>query len=110
MVWIKVCLYFCLFTYNLLSLVFLYNIFIFFFQTGIYIAALWNSKAKQWLRGRKNIWQELEEKISKNEPLVWIHASSAGEFEQAKPLIEKINLNYPSYKILVSFFSPSGYN
>ena len=62
------------------------------------------------MAGRKNIWHELEETISKNEPLVWVHASSAGEFEQAKPVIEKLKLNYPSYKILVSFFSPSGYN
>jgi 3-deoxy-D-manno-octulosonic-acid transferase len=110
MVWIKVCLYFCDHQLQSLYLVFLYNIFIFLLKSGIQIAATWNDKAKQWLTGRKKIWQELEEKNVNNESIIWIHASSAGEFEQAKPVIEKLKLSYPSYKVLVSFFSPSGYN
>jgi len=91
-------------------LVFLYNTFILFYKTGVAIAGIWNTKAKQWLTGRKKIWWELEEKVSKSDPTIWIHTSSAGEFEQAKPLIEALKKNYPFYKILVTFFSPSGFN
>jgi 3-deoxy-D-manno-octulosonic-acid transferase len=89
-------------------LVLLYNSFILFFRIGISIAANWNTKAKKWLLGRKDIWKELEV-VSKNDHVIWIHASSAGEFEQAKPVIERLKASYPSYKILVTFFSPSGY-
>ena len=89
-------------------LVLLYNCFILFFRIGISIAAIWNTKAKKWLSGRKNIWEQLE-LISKNDHVIWIHSSSAGEFEQAKPVIERLKTDYSSYKILVTFFSPSGY-
>ena len=109
MVWIKVCLYFC-HHLQLLYLVLLYNIFIFLFQAGIRLSSIWNAKAQQWLAGRKDVWEELEKAISKDDKWVWIHASSAGEFEQAKPIIEKLKTSVPSYKILVSFFSPSGYS
>lgn len=89
-------------------MVLLYNSFIFFFRIGIHVASLWNTKAKKWLDGRKNIWNQLNT-LSKNENIIWIHASSAGEFEQAKPLIEIFKTEYTSYKILITFFSPSGY-
>ena len=89
---------------------FLYNIFIIVFEIAVKIAAIGNAKAKQWVEGRKNTWQQLKKQVSSNEPLIWIHASSAGEFEQAKPLIEELKKNYPYYKVLVTFFSPSGYN
>jgi len=91
-------------------LVFLYDTFIFLYKTGVAIAGIWNTKAKQWLGGRKNIWRELKDKVSENDSIIWIHTSSAGEFEQAKPLIEALKKIYPLYKILVSFFSPSGFN
>jgi len=91
-------------------LVFLYNTFIFLYKTGVATAGILNTKAKQWLAGRKNIWRELEDKVSKSDRIIWIHTSSAGEFEQAKPLIEALKRIYPLYKILVSFFSPSGFN
>ena len=104
----KDCLYFCL-NLQFLYLIFLYNIFIFFFKIGVSITGIWSTKAKQWLQGRKNVWQELEDKISKTDLIIWIHSSSVGEFEQAKPLIERLKTEYPAYKILVSFFSPSGY-
>ena len=86
----------------------LYNSFILFFQTGLRIACIWNTKAKNWVNGRKNIWKQLEE-VPKNAPIVWIHTSSAGEFEQAKPFIECLKKSYPTYKVLITFFSPSGY-
>jgi 3-deoxy-D-manno-octulosonic-acid transferase len=91
-------------------LILLYNIFITAYVLGLKIAALWNSKAKEWVKGRNYLFEKLNENISKNDRIIWFHNSSAGEFEQAKPVIEKLKSYYPGYKILVTFFSPSGYN
>jgi 3-deoxy-D-manno-octulosonic-acid transferase len=93
-----------------LHLIWIYNFFIFLYQILIKIAALRNEKAKQWLTGRKILWTELSNQLIPNEPLIWIHSASTGEFEQAKPVIEQLKKTYPAYKILVTFFSPSGYN
>jgi 3-deoxy-D-manno-octulosonic-acid transferase len=89
--------------------VLIYNIFLFFFNAGIRIAALFNVKAKKWLEGRKGIFERLEKEIPSNEKIIWIHCSSLGEFEQARPVMEKLRALYPSYKLLLTFFSPSGY-
>lgn len=99
------------FALSILSLrvLFFYNIFIRLYALAIAIASLWNNKAAQWKKGRQNLWQALEQTFSKPHALVWIHAASAGEFEQAKPVIEALKKQYPQHKILVSFFSPSGY-
>ena len=86
-----------------------YNIFLFFFQVGVRIAALFNKKAGQWLEGRKNIFERLEGALKGQSNIVWMHCASLGEFEQGRPLLEKIKLQYPGYKLLVTFFSPSGY-
>jgi 3-deoxy-D-manno-octulosonic-acid transferase len=74
----------------------------------MHFAALFHPKAKQWVQGRKGLLRRIEEEV---EPgyIIWIHAASVGEFEQARPLIEKIKEEYPNKKILVTFFSPSGY-
>lgn len=87
----------------------LYNIFIRLYFIGIRLASPWNKKAAKWTGGRKNIFEELRNKISKNDRVIWVHCSSAGEFEQGKPVIEALKQTYPRHKILVSFFSPSGY-
>ncbi|HVG17161.1 MAG TPA: glycosyltransferase N-terminal domain-containing protein, partial [Chitinophagaceae bacterium] len=87
----------------------LYNIFIFLFNCGIRIAALWNDKAKEWLEGRRNLWVDLENNLPKQKQIVWFHVASAGEFEQGKPLMEAIKKTYPTYSLVISFFSPSGY-
>lgn len=87
----------------------LYNIFIQLYLLGIRIASLWNKKAKQWIDGRKNLFEELEQKIKQGDKIIWLHCASAGEFEQGKPVMEELKTIYPSHKILVSFFSPSGY-
>jgi 3-deoxy-D-manno-octulosonic-acid transferase len=71
--------------------------------------AIFNKKAKKWVEGRKNWQQQFSQALQANEKRILIHCSSTGEFEQARPLIEKIKLQYPEYKILVTFFSPSGY-
>lgn len=87
----------------------LYNIFIQLYVSGIGIASLWNIKAKQWVDGRKNLFEELEKKIKQNDKIIWVHCASAGELEQGKPVIEDLKKIYPAHKILISFFSPSGF-
>lgn len=73
------------------------------------IAALFSAKMKLFVNGRKETFAILEKAISKSDSIIWMHAASLGEFEQGLPIIEKLKLEYPSYKFLVTFFSPSGY-
>ena len=87
----------------------LYTIGIWFYGLGIRIAALFNAKARLWVRGRKGLFAELERAFSGKTNPVWVHCASLGEYEQAKPLIEKIKQKQPETKILTTFFSPSGY-
>lgn len=82
----------------------LYNIFLFLYSLGIRVAAIWNQKARLWLDGRK-----VFPGYTDTGKTVWIHCASLGEFEQGRPLLEKIKNEYPLYKIVVTFFSPSGY-
>ena len=91
-------------------MIWIYNTGIFFYTLSIRIASLFNNKAKLWLNGRKNIFKQLES-IFKNEknPVIWFHCASLGEFEQGRPIIEKIKDKHPHYKILITFFSPSGF-
>lgn len=86
----------------------LYNLSINVYVFAIKIAALWNAKAKNWLNGRRNWREVLSQKIKTGDRIIWMHCASAGEFEQGKPLIEKLKALYPNHKLLVSFFSPSG--
>ena len=67
-----------------------------------------NKKAKQWWKGRKNQWENLKS-INKDDKWLWIHVSSLGEFEQSLPVIESLKQKFPEYKLLLTFFSPSGY-
>jgi 3-deoxy-D-manno-octulosonic-acid transferase len=91
-------------------LLLLYNLFIQLYFIGIHLASLWNKKAAAWILGRKSLFEEVEKKIAAGDRIIWMHCSSAGEFEQGKPLIEALKKEYPSHKILVSFFSPSGFS
>ncbi len=68
-----------------------------------------NKKAGLWIQGRKNIFSGLKEAIGINEQIAWFHCASLGEFEQARSLIESFKDQFPEYKILLTFFSPSGY-
>ncbi|HVA97768.1 MAG TPA: glycosyltransferase N-terminal domain-containing protein [Bacteroidia bacterium] len=88
---------------------FLYNSFIFFYHLFIRLAAVFNPKAKLWVDGRKNIFAEIEKKVNGIPKIIWIHCASLGEFEQGRPLIEEIKKKFSDYKILLTFFSPSGY-
>ncbi|MES2566731.1 MAG: glycosyltransferase N-terminal domain-containing protein [Bacteroidota bacterium] len=90
---------------------FLYNLGIFAFQLGLKLASLFNPKAKLWVEGRRNWEEQLRSKVNKSglENAVWFHCASLGEFEQGRPVIEKLKKEYPQQKIVLSFFSPSGY-
>lgn len=88
----------------------IYDLFVRLYVFGIRIASVWNPKAEEWIEGRKNLFEELRQKIKTGDKIIWFHCASAGEFEQGKPVIEELKRYYPSHKILVSFFSPSGYN
>ncbi|MEO6404418.1 MAG: glycosyltransferase N-terminal domain-containing protein [Ferruginibacter sp.] len=89
----------------------LYNISLFFIHAGISIAFLWNPKARQWITGRKDWKQKIQNwnSLQHSEQTVWMHCASLGEFEQGRPVLEAIKKRFPSCKILISFFSPSGY-
>ncbi|MEN7550855.1 glycosyltransferase N-terminal domain-containing protein [Rapidithrix thailandica] len=76
----------------------------------IKFASIFHAKAQQFVQGRKEIFTKLEVEVKGNQsPIVWVHCASLGEFEQGRPVIEQIKKQYPSYKILLTFFSPSGY-
>jgi 3-deoxy-D-manno-octulosonic-acid transferase len=88
----------------------LYNTGISAFQLLLRLVAPFNPKAKQWVEGRKDWRQKLKDHLADNaKPIVWFHAASLGEFEQGRPVIEAFRDAYPTYKILLTFFSPSGY-
>jgi 3-deoxy-D-manno-octulosonic-acid transferase len=79
---------------------------------GIRIASWRSKKAQLWLAGRRGIFEQLNQwkkSFSSQEKIIWVHCASLGEFEQGRPVIEKIKKDNPSYKILLTFFSPSGY-
>ena len=118
---------------------FIYNIFLLLYRIGIRVTALWNPKARLWLNGRVDIWEKLEAigkqrtngsrksdvgsqksevrnqtadlgpQTSDLSPLIWMHCSSLGEFEQGRPVMEALKEQYPQAQLVVTFFSPSGY-
>ena len=89
---------------------FFYNIFLFLYGIGIRLAAIFNSKAKQWVTGRRDIWEKLITQLGDQQSeTIWVHCASLGEFEQGRPIIERIKVDYPKYKLVLTFFSPSGY-
>lgn len=73
------------------------------------VAALFNPKAKKWVSGRRRIFERLELATGNNKNIIWMHCASLGEFEQGRPLLEKLRTEMPGYKFLLTFFSPSGY-
>jgi len=89
--------------------VFLYNIFLLLFRAGTHIASLFNPKAKKWVRGRQHIFKKLEAAIPNGEKIIWMHCASLGEFEQGRPVLEKLKELGTGHKVLLTFFSPSGY-
>ena len=88
----------------------LYNTGLFFIRLGFGIAAFFHSKAHAFVIGRKNMFRDLEIAFQQQTGrLVWVHCASLGEFEQGRPVIEALKKEYPALKVMVTFFSPSGY-
>ncbi len=87
-----------------------YNIFLVLYSLSAKLISPWNRKARLWIDGRKNIFENIKSSGISGQPLViWMHCASLGEFEQGRPVIESIRKEFPSYKIVLTFFSPSGY-
>lgn len=86
-----------------------YDLGLLIYQFGVWVASFWNEKASKFKEGRHGLFELLEEKVEKDGKYVWVHAASLGEFEQGRPIIEKIRRINPDYKIILTFFSPSGY-
>lgn len=86
----------------------MYSLFIYLYVFAIKVAALFNGKAREWVNGRKNLLENM--KVMQGENVIWLHCASLGEYEQGIPLAQKLKILYPDCKILVTFFSPSGFN
>jgi 3-deoxy-D-manno-octulosonic-acid transferase len=87
----------------------LYNIVIFFYCVLLYLIAPFNEKASLWIKGRKGWKKRLLDKVSPDNRNIWIHCSSLGEFEQGRPVMEAMKREHPELKIILTFYSPSGY-
>jgi len=89
-----------------------YNIGIYTFYLVLKISSYFNPKAKKWIDGRKNWQNDLSKKVNSLKMMnpIWFHCASLGEFEQGRPVIEKIKQLYPNQKVIITFFSPSGYD
>lgn len=91
-------------------MLFLYRIFIGIYPIAAWILGFVNPKAKQWHTGRKEILTQIAAALASNtKPIIWMHCASLGEFEQGRPVLEGLQKQYPNYSILLTFFSPSGY-
>ncbi len=87
----------------------IYNLVIYIYLFGVKVAGLFSAKPAKMVKGHREVFDILRNKIDKNARYIWFHAASLGEFEQGRPLIERIRKEHPEYKILQTFFSPSGY-
>ncbi len=88
----------------------IYNLGVRFYGFCIFVASFFNDKANKWRVGRKDIFKKLKDAFKDSPaPIAWFHCASMGEFEQGRPVIEAFKTKFPSYKILLTFFSPSGY-
>ena len=86
-----------------------YNIIIYIYLLGVAIASRWDGKIRKMWRGERDAFDVLREKVDSNARYLWFHAASLGEFEQGRPIMERLRKTHPEYKILLTFFSPSGY-
>jgi 3-deoxy-D-manno-octulosonic-acid transferase len=87
----------------------LYKLSVGAYASVIKVASVFNPKAKLWVNGRKGLLEKIRFIVSNQDRPIWIHCASLGEFEQGRPIIEAIKKDFPSKKILLTFFSPSGY-
>ncbi len=87
----------------------LYNLGIYLYYIALYLLFPFSRKPRKMIKGSWVVSRILHQQMEKDKPYIWFHAASLGEFEQGRPLIERIRERYPQYKILLTFFSPSGY-
>ena len=87
----------------------MYNVFIYLYLLGVAVCSRFNEKVRKMWHGERGAFTILREKVDPNAKYVWFHAASLGEFEQGRPLMEQLRKDHPEYKILLTFFSPSGY-
>lgn len=87
----------------------MYQVAIYLYLCGVAVASIFSKKVKKMWKGERQTLDILKSKVNPNHQYIWFHAASLGEFEQGRPLIERIRTDYPEYKILLTFFSPSGY-
>lgn len=87
----------------------MYNIAIYLYGLGVFIYSLFNEKVRKMWRGEHDSFRIIRERLDPKAKYIWFHAASLGEFEQGRPLMERIRATHPEYKILLTFFSPSGY-
>ena len=87
----------------------IYNLAMYILELGVKLAALFSEKPAKMVKGHREVFDLLKSKVDPKAQYIWFHAASLGEFEQGRPLIERIRKEYPQYKILQTFFSPSGY-
>lgn len=88
---------------------FLYNVLVHLVGFVLKIIANFNPKMRLFVDGRKNVFEQIKQKIASNDKTIWFHAASLGEFEQGIPVMEKIKTKFPNHKMIVTFFSPSGF-
>ncbi|MDO6429240.1 glycosyltransferase N-terminal domain-containing protein [Flavitalea sp. BT771] len=99
-----------------MSIIF-YHVFLWAYRLGIGLIAPWNKKAKSWLEGRKGLFDRMAAELGADSsqlaaekyPVIWMHCASLGEFEQGRPVLERLRATSPESKVVISFFSPSGY-
>jgi len=87
----------------------IYNLIIYLYLLGVAVYSRFNEKVRKMWHGERDAFRVLREKVDPNAQYVWFHAASLGEFEQGRPLMEQLRRDHPEYKILLTFFSPSGY-
>jgi 3-deoxy-D-manno-octulosonic-acid transferase len=87
-----------------------YNLFLLLYSIGIRLACIWNPKAKKWLLGRQNNFEEIRSKLGpSNTKRIWMHCASLGEFEQGRPVLDRLKQRNKEFQVVLTFFSPSGY-
>ena len=87
----------------------MYNVIIYLYLLGVVVCSRFSEKVRKMWRGEREAFRILKDKVDPNAKYVWFHAASLGEFEQGRPLMEQLRRDHPEYKILLTFFSPSGY-
>lgn len=87
----------------------IYNIFVFVYSKALWLASFFNTKARQWVEGRRGLLEKIALELDHEARHIWFHCASSGEFEQGRPVIEKFKADNPDAKVVITFYSPSGF-